>query len=475
MNYPFWNVPYIGGGWVIGLIAIFHVMIALFAVGGGSYLVLAEQKALREGRRDWLVVLRGHSKFFLILTGVFGTVSGVGIWFAIGLANPEATSTLIHNFVFGWAMEWVFFIVELTTAAVYYYTWGRVSDSLHVKVGWLYAVSSFFTLVIINGILAFMLTPGEAWLAVAGTGQEASRFWQAFFNPTYWPNLAIRSLICASLAGVWALVTCSRIDGAKEPALKTSLVRWSAKWLLPTFVLLPVALGWYLWTVPESQRALLRLGISTIGSGMFTQVTRVALIVVLASASIVAVTYFFAWRSPVEFNFSQAMSVVLLALIATASGEYARETLRKPYVIGRHMYSNGVRVTDVPKLNAEGYLTRSPWKVATHDTKLARGEAMFRGQCMACHTVDGYRSIKRLLGERNREAIGNLLTILHEHKPDSPYRAFMPPLVGTKDEIEALGDYLATLTAPEAAEAEKPEEKAAGMEKQTSAASPGRR
>ena len=135
MNYPFWDVPHIGSGWVIGLIAIFHVMISHFAVGGGFYLPLAERKALREGRTDWLHTLRGHSKFFLILTGVFGAVSGVGIWFAIGLAHPEATSTLIHNFVFGWAMEWVFFMVELTTAAVYYYTWGRVSNELHLRIG----------------------------------------------------------------------------------------------------------------------------------------------------------------------------------------------------------------------------------------------------------------------------------------------------------------------------------------------------
>jgi len=448
MNYPFWDVPHIGSGWVIGIIAIFHMMIALFAVGGGFYLVLAERKALREGHRDWLEVLRGHSKFFLILTGVFGTVSGVGIWFAIGLANPEGTSALIHNFVFGWAMEWVFFMVELTTAAVYYYTWGRISDSLHVKVGWLYAAASFLTLVIINGILAFMLTPGDAWLAVAGTGQEASRFWQAFFNPTYWPNLVIRCLICASLAGVWALVTCSRIDGDKEPALKTAMVRWSANWLLPTFVLLPLAFAWYLWTVPESQRALLQLGISTIGAGMFTQVTRSVLIVVVTSAVIVAVTYFFAWRTPVEFRFGQAMAVVVLALFATAAGEHTRETLRKPYVIGRYMFSNGVRVASVDKLNAEGYLTHSFWTRRGGDPKLARGEAMFRGQCMACHTVNGYRSMKHLIGERNREAIGNLLKLLHDYKPDSPYRAFMPRLAGTKEEIAALGDYLATLNAP---------------------------
>ena len=35
------------------------------------------------------------------------------------------------------------------------------------------------------------------------------------------------------------------------------------------------------------------------------------------------------------------VGVLLLALIATGSGEYAREMLRKPYVIGRWMYSNG--------------------------------------------------------------------------------------------------------------------------------------
>ena len=119
MNYPFWDIPILGSGWVIGIIAIFHVMISQFAVGGGLYLPMAERKAMRmpdrQLRADWLKQLASHSKFFLILTGVFGTVSGVGIWFAIGLTHPEATSTLIHNFVFGWAMEWVFFLVELST------------------------------------------------------------------------------------------------------------------------------------------------------------------------------------------------------------------------------------------------------------------------------------------------------------------------------------------------------------------------
>lgn len=459
MNYPFWDVPHIGSGWVIGIIAIFHIMISHFAVGGGLYLVLAERKALRENRPEWLKILKGHSKFFLVLTGVFGAASGVGIWFAIGLAHPEATSTLIHNFVFGWAIEWVFFMVELTTAAVYYYSWGRVSDELHLKVGWLYAIASFFTLVIINGILSFMLTPGDAWLAVAMTGKEADMFWQAFFNPTYWPNLIMRTLVCVSLAGIWALVTCSRLDGDQYPKLKTELVRWSAKWLIPSFLLMPVAMGWYLLALPDAQYELLKLGISTIGSGAFTQVTRVGLLLVMTSATIVLVTYFIAWRSPSDFTLGHALAVLFLGLIATGSGEYTRETLRKPFVVGQHMYSNGVRKQLVSKYNQEGYLTNSPWvrKSENGDPKMAVGEAMFRGQCMSCHTKDAYRSMKRLLAGRNREAIENVLKILHEQ--GEPYRRYMPPLVGTKEEIAALGDYLATLSVDKKAEAKPTSDK----------------
>jgi len=452
MNYPFWDVPHLGSGWVIGLIAIFHVMISHFAVGGGFYLVLAESKARRESRQDWLQVLEGHSKFFLILTGVFGAVTGVGIWFAIGLAHPEATSALIHNFVFGWAIEWVFFMVELTTAAVYYYTCDRIPDRLHIKVGWVYAIASFCTLFIINGILTFMLTPGQAWLAVAGTGMESSRFVQAFFNPLFWPNLFLRMLACASLAGVWALVTCARIDGVKFPELKTALLRWSSRWVIPSFALLPICFAWYLWNVPDAQRALMQLGVSTVGAGAFSQLTRTILIIPLSSASVVGVVYLFIWRSPVEVKMRHAASVVLLALFATASAEYGREMLRKPYVIGQYMFSNGVRPKAVSVLNTNGYLGASLWtrplpaSATAAVQRLAKGEAMFRGQCAACHTRDVYRSMKRLLGERNREGIGSVLKMLHDYDKDSPYRKYMPPLVGRPDEMDALGDYLASLT-----------------------------
>ena len=129
--------------------------------------------------------------------------------------------------------------------------------------------------------------------------------------------------------------------------------------------------------------------------------------------------------------------------------------LRKPYVIGGHMYSNGVRKYDVAAINSRGYLATSPWvraderaawvgsgTASTPELTHLRGELMFRGQCLACHTIDGYRSIRGFLQGRDRASIGNVVRMLHQTSGDSPYRAFMPPLVGTDAEVEALTDYL---------------------------------
>lgn len=455
MNYPVWDVPFFGSGLVIALIAIFHVFISHFAVGGGFYLPITEALARRKGREDWLVLLKKHSKFFLILTGVFGAITGVGIWFAIGNASPEAASTLIHYWVFVWGIEWVVFLVELTSIAAYYYLWGRVSERVHLQLGWLYGVTAWLSLFLINGILTFMLTPGQPWLDAVGTGKETFVLWSAFFNPTFWPSLFVRTLICLSLAGVFALVTASRINGEAQPKLKTETVLWARRWLLPCFILLPLGLFWYLAEVPASQRALLGLGVATIGQGLFTILTRLSIVLALSSAGVVAAVYLLtAKRNAVNFGLGSALAVAALAYVTIGATEMLREMLRKPYVIGQHMFSNGVRKSNVARFNTEGYLATAIWvkpeerarwaaaPVAGAPADLARGELIFRGECMACHTWDGYRGMRTLLKGRNRQGVANVLQVLHAYAPDSPYRAFMPPLVGTPPEVEALTDYL---------------------------------
>jgi mono/diheme cytochrome c family protein len=106
------------------------------------------------------------------------------------------------------------------------------------------------------------------------------------------------------------------------------------------------------------------------------------------------------------------------------------------------MYSNGVRVPYVARINQEGYLEHSAWTWNESTTSYSRGEAIFRGECGSCHTLGGYRPLKTLLAGRDRANIGSFITMLHEYKPDSPYRKFMPPMVGTNQDVDDLTGYL---------------------------------
>jgi len=76
------------------------------------------------------------------------------------------------------------------------------------------------------------------------------------------------------------------------------------------------------------------------------------------------------------------------------------------------MYSNGVRVPYVNRINQEGYLPHSNWVWNGSESSYSRGEAIFRGECGSCHTMDGYRPMRQLLSGRDRSNIGSFITML---------------------------------------------------------------
>ena len=237
MNYPVWQLPF-PGGILIALVAVTHVFVSHFAIGGGAFLVLSERRAHACGDQSLLAYARRHSRFFALLTLVFGALSGVGIWFTIGLVSPEATSSLIHTFVWGWAIEWVFFFVEITAAIVYAKSWDKLAPREHMIVGWIYFAAAWLSLAVINGIITFMLTPGS-WL-------KTHRFLDGFLNPTYFPSLLLRTAICILLAGAFGLVTLVRERGDD----RERLVRWASQWLLAGALLLPPTAAWYYHSIP---------------------------------------------------------------------------------------------------------------------------------------------------------------------------------------------------------------------------------
>ena len=428
MNFPVWEVPVLGGGMLIGVIAVVHVFISHFAVGGGLFLVMTERKAYSEQSAVLLDYVKRHSKFFMLLSVVAGAVTGVGIWFTIGLIHPSATSALIHAFVWGWAIEWVFFLVEVTSIIVYVKTWETMNRRSHIIVGWVYAVSSLLTLAVINGIVAFMLTPGD-WLETRG-------FWDGIFNPSYLPSLVARTLIAVGFAGVYAFLTATRLE---ETAERATIIRYSALWALPALVLLPVALYWYYGVIPETAKEIIGGGIEAIEStahyGMIAAV--VLLLLVLVGPLL----------RPRSFSFGQALVLLVLASLSLFAAERVREAVRKPYVLFGYMYSNAVRVEDYERVEEAGLLASSKWmsvRAIDESNELTVGRELFRAQCMSCHTVGGYQDILPHLADRTVEDLEVILM-------DMPsFRGYMPPFAGNDQERLALARWLMTLPGPEA-------------------------
>lgn len=450
MHYPVWSIPGIGGSWLVGLISVIHVFLSHFAVGGGIFFAITEWIAYKRGDDRIYQYLKKHSKFFLLATTVSGAVTGVGIWFSISLVSPDGTGTLIQNYTLGWATEYLFFLTEIATIFVYYYTWDKISKETHLTLARWYAVLSVFTLVIINGILSFMLTPGN-WV-------ESKLWYEGFFNPTYWPSLFLRIFVMLAIAGMYSLVTSARIKNKDYKELKVEnpdpehkneddfrayMLKYSSKWFFPVFVLGPIFGFWFFSQVPGNVLDNIFNGIQASGVGNFSILARAIYLSLILSGTILIFAYIGPYLNPRGFSFIAALAFMVCGLGVTAISEWSREMLRKPYVIYGYMYSNGIKVTDVDKINEEGFLAHSKWQAADNESP---GEFIFKQQCMKCHTTNGYRSMTRLLGGRDKDAIKGFLTLMHETDIEkNSYLKIMPPFVGTNEEIDMLASYLSTL------------------------------
>ncbi len=428
MNYPVWQLDAFGGGLLIAIIAIVHVYISHFAVGGGLFLVLTEMKGLREGSSEILAYTRKHTKFFLLLTMVFGSMTGVGIWFTIGLLSPAATSSLIHIFVFGWAIEWVFFLLEIVSLLFYYYTFDRLSPRKHLILGWIYFGAAWLSLFFINGIIGFMLTPG-AWVT-------NNNFWSGFFNPTFWPSLFFRTFMALMLAGLFGFLTSVNI---KDATLRHTMVRYCGLWLLPPLILLLASALWYKAALPPAQQEM--IFISMPGMKIFLN--------------------FFIWLSPVIFVGGLTMAILrpqgvrkplawlllLLGFLYLGSFEFIREKGRKPYLIHDYMYSTSIKKVELAQVQQAGVLASARWvrnKTITPENRMDAGKELFTLLCMSCHSAGGpMNNILPLARRFSSTGMRSFLATM-----GSGANPYMPPFAGTKEELGVLADYLTTRLVP---------------------------
>ncbi|NOY88219.1 MAG: hypothetical protein GXO93_02360 [FCB group bacterium] len=410
MNYPFWDVG-IGYGLLMASIAVIHVFVSHFAIGGGMYLVVAEISARKKNDSVMLEYLQKLSKFFVLVTVVFGAVTGVGIWFIIGLLNPTATEVLIHNFVWGWATEWTFFLIEIAAAILYYYGWQRLSVKAHLFIGWVYFGAAWMSLFIINGIITFMLTPGK-WLT---TGD----FWDGFFNPTFWPSLWFRTGICILLAGLYALLVASLY---KSGDFKARIIRYNSLWAIIGLVIMVPTLYWYWNAIPSS--------ITTAAHQIMTMPIEAIDLAMWFAGGIFVLIVIFGFILPRWHHFVIAIILMLLGLGTFGGFEWMRESIRKPYVIEKYMYGNGLEVAKTQQYEDEGYLKQIVFRTGND------GADIYRHACQSCHTINGYRPLAPAFNGTDKIFIAGMV------KGVSAIKSEMPPFMGTSEEASLIADYI---------------------------------
>lgn len=431
MNYPVWNFPVLGGSLVVAIIAIIHILISHLAIGGGAFLAVAEiwSNKIDDGERvrKWL---HKFATFFLVYTTVFGAITGVGIWFSIQLASPEATSLLIHQFVFAWATEWVTFIGELTVLYLYYYGWNSNSRKMQVFLAVSYFVIAWFSLFIINGILTFMLTPG-------GWTLENRDIALGFFNPGFVPSLLIRTLTMLLIAGLAGILIATRIT---DEDFKTKIIRFSAKFAIPAAILVPALGLWYWYTLPESTLQIYSSGTVGVDGGKMEGLARYFWLAVTSGALIVVGVSIAAWK-PKAVHLATAISLLLVAQVGIMGAEFFREMARKPYVIKGVFYSNGLwqHQSEDSQYMSAPYFSNAKWKPESVTPMTpAHGEWIYRLQCATCHTIDGYRNLSPRTKMWSPSFGIRFLDNLHE-------QGVMPPFQGTLNDKAALTSYFLSL------------------------------
>jgi cytochrome bd-type quinol oxidase subunit 1/mono/diheme cytochrome c family protein len=403
-------------GLVIGGVGILHVFLAQFAIGGGMLLYAFERRA-QAGDQDARAFVDGYFKVLVLVSFVFGALTGVAMWFTTIQVGARTIGLMVDEFHWLWATEWVWFSIEVCAGYAFYRFGSQLDDRARRRLLGLYAIAAWMSLFWINGILSWQLTPG-GWL-------DGDGMWAGFFNPTFWPSLLFRTAVATTLAALVACVVINMMDLPRDR--KLLLIRAAARFAVP-IAAMPLFALWFLAAIPEDSRSWLRGG--SMPMTMFVGVA--------AGASALIGGYVIVGILMKRLMINAATATLLLALAfgATAAGEFVREGARKPFTVRGTLYSTSLTPAEVEQLRITGATTHDPYPLRDEarypSPQLIRGAKVHRALCDACHTMRGSNGLVELVATWTDEQLRLNIAKLQRTK------GFMPPFAGTAEDVEAL-------------------------------------
>lgn len=447
MDFPSYYLDHVAGGRVIiGIIASLHVLINHpLAVGAYPLLTFMEWWAHKHGRRDVDQLAYKITFVVFIVTTTVGAMTGVGIWFSTSLFAPFAIGSLLRVFFWGWFAEWLVFITEVALIMTWFLTWKGANTPekkrRHIRIGLALSVMSWITMALIVAVLGFMMQPGE-W-------SQTRAFWDAMTNPLYLPQLGFRTFFALMTGAVFVwFASFFFLRGPSVGKVKKWLVYRLSHVVLVSLVFTLLFGHWYWGQVPEVMRANSAVALlSQQFSGWHAQFSSllgwtVAAFLLIAFAGLSFPTSIPRWALLIP----SFMGIWLLGHF-----ERAREFMRKPWVIGDYLYSNGVHKDELAFLQSEGLLKHATYvrhREVTAANQIESGQDVFMLACSRCHSTTGINGVVEkfgtMYGPDKPWDSGAMLAFM---KGMHQTRTFMPPFPGTEAEAQALVAYIQHLRA----------------------------
>ncbi|MFO1094283.1 MAG: c-type cytochrome [Planctomycetaceae bacterium] len=424
-DFPYYPINDFGPamkGMVIGALGIVHVFLAQFGIGGG--LLLCYFQWLAQTGREPLArrFTDGYFKFVVLVSFVLGAITGVGMWFTAIQVSPRTIGAMVGEFHWVWAIEWLFFCLEIVAGYCFYRYGPRLDDRSRMTLLAIYSIGSWFSLFWINGILSWQLTPGRYL--------QTGLMWDGFFNPSFFPSVIFRTITSMAIAALAAFLVVNLLSEF-DRRQREALIHCAARFLTPALGM-PILGVWYFLVIPPDSRAWALGG--NVPMMMFF------VLAIVCSTLISGYALIGLLRLGLFVNAATSSLLLSLALLATAFAEFVREGVRKPYSIRGYLYSNSLTAADVRRFREIGCTRDDPYPLRDRDSypnpQVALGAQVFRNLCSACHTPAASNGLADLTEHWSETQLRLNIAMLQRTKP------FMPPFAGTPDELEALVQWL---------------------------------
>jgi mono/diheme cytochrome c family protein len=433
LEFPIFQVPYLGNGMTIALNAVLHVVISHgVSIGVTAMIILGEYLGLRRSSPHWETFSKSLLKpTIIIITGV-GAVTGVGIWFITSVLSPRSIGSLLRVFFWPWFIEWIIFTCEVVVILIYYFTWDKWTGQRkkrHVYLGASYVLLALASAFIITGILGFMLT-SDNW-------PWSKNFWSGFFNPSFPPQLFLRIAGSFALGALFSMAFLL-FTAHDSPFREKALTLFSRITLVCFFATIGFS-WWYFSIVPSVYKTNI---VFSVLSSRFSQYPEFFWYANTGGAILFLLLMAFGLRGRIHASKILIIPVIIISIGFTAEFERIREFVRGPYLIPGYMYSNQVLLAETPFFDQTGALKSAYWydQTVTKPDVVSQGAYLFARNCSSCHTIGGINDIRARFEGRPEDGILVILKHTHEMVP------FMPPFSGTDDERQTLGRFLYQLS-----------------------------